>query len=119
MTDEGAPGHALFADVLIDSIPMAEQRAYTYRIPPEFTDEVRPGVAVVIPFGSRQRVRGFVVARHDRAPEGNARPITSVVPDATVPEHMVALFEWISRYYMCAFGQVWLTASCPPASAMS
>lgn len=99
-----------FVEVLIDSIPLADPKPYTYRVPPEFEDAVTVGTAVAVPFGGRKRVGGFVVACHDRDPEAALKPILGVLGDMAVPESLYALFEWVAETAICSFAQVWTTA---------
>ncbi|MNR80451.1 Primosomal protein N' [compost metagenome] len=97
-------------EVLIDSIPLADPKPYTYRVPPELEDAVAMGTAVAVPFGGRRKVAGFVVACHDRVPEGSLKDILGVLGDMAVPPALYDLFEWVAETTMSAFAQVWTTA---------
>ncbi|MBO9539428.1 primosomal protein N' [bacterium] len=100
----------VYADVLIDSIPLAQQRPYTYRVPAAMRDRVRVGSAVVVPFGPKQRVSGYVVAYPARAPQGTARDIRELLGDTIVPPALQRLFQWVADYYLCTVAQVYQMA---------
>lgn len=99
-----------FVEVLIDSIPLADPKPYTYRVPPELEDAVAMGCAVAVPFGGKRKVAGFVVACHDREPDAALKPILGVLGDMAVPPSLYDLFEWVAEATMSAFAQVWTTA---------
>lgn len=99
-----------FVEVLIDSIPLADPKPYTYCVPPEYEDMVAPGTAVAVPFGGKRKVAGYVVAAHDRDPETPLKPILGVLGDMAVPPHLYELFDWVAESTMATFAQVWTTA---------
>jgi primosomal protein N' (replication factor Y) len=99
-----------FVEVLIDSIPLADPKPFTYRVPPEFEDAVATGTAVAVPFGGRRQVAGFVVACHDQEPETPLKPILGVLGDMAVPPALYDLFDWVAETTMSSFAQVWTTA---------
>ncbi len=99
-----------FVEVLIDSIPLADPKPFTYRVPPEYEDAVAMGTAVVVPFGGRRKVAGFVVACHDQDPGVPLKDLLGVLGDMAVPPALYDLFDWISQTTMSSFAQVWTTA---------
>jgi primosomal protein N' (replication factor Y) len=104
-----------FVEVLIDSIPLADPKPYTYRVPPELEDEVALGSAVAVPFGGRRKVGGFVVACHDQEPQAPLsqaplKEILGVLGDMAVPPALYDLFDWVAETSMASFAQVWTTA---------
>lgn len=105
----GAP-EPLYADVLIDSVPVAQQRPYTYRVPEALRERVAIGSAVVVPFGARARASGYVVALPAQPPAGPAREIREVLGEAAVPPALQRLFAWLADYYCCSLAQVYQTA---------
>lgn len=100
----------LYADVLIDSLPVAHQRPYTYRVPAALRGSLGVGSAVVVPFGARARASGYVVALPATAPAGPTKEIREVLGEAAVPPALQRLFAWIAEYYCCALAQVYQTA---------
>lgn len=63
----------------------------------------------------RKEVRGVVLREHtdpiDEAWANKVRPITQVVDEApVVSSEQIALWQWMSGYYMCTLGEVMLAA---------
>ena len=94
-----------FADIIL---PLAVRGRFTYRIPDNIAENVRPGVMVTVQFGGRKLYCGIVCSVHDRLPEiKNVKPIINV-PDSTplINESQLKLWLWISEYYLCSEGEV-------------
>ena len=73
-----------------------------------------PGTRVVVPL-MKKEVRGVVLREHtepiDEALASKIRPITAVLEDApVVPSYQLALWQWMSSYYMCSLGEVMAAA---------
>ncbi len=105
----GAP-EPLYADVLIDSLPVAQQRPYTYRVPLALQERVGIGSAVVVPFGARARASGYVVGLPAKAPDAPTREIREVLGEAAVPPALQRLFAWLAEHYCCSLAQVYQMA---------
>ncbi len=63
----------------------------------------------------KKEVRGVVLREHtepiDEALAFKIRPITAVLEDApVVPSYQLALWQWMSSYYMCSLGEVMAAA---------
>jgi primosomal protein N' (replication factor Y) len=87
---------------------------YHYRIPPEFSGLVEPGVHVKVPFGPR-KINGYVVEVADVCPieEKRVKDIAQVgEPEERVTPDLLALTEWIAVYYRCGWGEA-LAAATP------
>lgn len=99
----------LFADLVL---PLALEKLYTYKVPAEFADRIRPGSRVVVPFGKSKIYTALVYAVHDRKPEHyEAREITELLDEIpVVNEGQLRLWEWISEYYLCTLGEILIAA---------
>ena len=95
----------LFADVLL---PLPLKGYFTYRIPFEMNDMIKPGQRVVIQFGKKKIYTALVRKVHEIPPIAYAvKYILSVLDsEAIVNEKQFLLWEWIADYYMCAIGEV-------------
>ncbi|MFZ0447856.1 MAG: primosomal protein N' [Desulfatiglandaceae bacterium] len=87
------------------SLPVKE--TYSYAVPATLTSEVRVGLRVLVPFGSRQ-VTGYVM---ELIPPPDPSNLLKDVLDILDPhplffENMVPFFEWVSEYYLCPIGLV-------------
>ena len=96
-------------------LPLAIRDCYTYSVP-EGMDVPAPGTRVVVPL-MKKEVRGVVLRTHtepiDRAFADKIRPISSVVEEApVVPKEQLALWQWMSGYYLCTLGEV-MSAALP------
>ena len=86
--------------------PMPFKTAFTYSIPEEFSNSVKVGVRVIVPFGKRT-LTGFVIGLSETA--GTKAKIKAVqdVLDA-VPvfnETDLKFYEWIAEYYLSSLGE--------------
>ena len=68
-------------------------------MPPALHAAVRPGAMVVCPLGPR-RVLGVVVGRGAASHEGRLVPLAGVVEGPPLPEELLGLAAWMSRYYL-------------------
>jgi primosomal protein N' (replication factor Y) len=95
----------LFADIIL---PLAVRGRFTYSIPEEIAEDVKPGAMVTVHFGGRNLYSGIVCSIHDKPPEiEKVKPIISV-DDKTplINEFQLKLWHWISEYYLCSEGEV-------------
>lgn len=105
--------HTYFADVLL---PLPLPRLFTYRVPQELNDSVTWGIRVVVPFGKSKIYSGLVLNVHENAPQQvNIKYILEVIDNQSiVSKQQIALWQWISKYYMCGLGEV-MAAALPSA----
>lgn len=98
-----------YADVVL---PVPLEGTFTYKVPPELESRVKPGVRVLVPFGSKKTVVGLVDRVHGVAPEGcTVKAVDQVMDDAPVVlERQYGLWRWIADYYMCPLGDVFKAA---------
>lgn len=103
----------LFADVLL---PLPIKGTFTYRVPRDLNEFIKPGHRVSIQFGKRRIYAGIV------------RNIHTNVPQDTIPKYIITLldeypivneiqfkfWEWLSSYYMSTLGEI-MNAALPNA----
>ena len=94
-----------FADIIL---PLAVKGRFTYMIPEELSEAVRPGIRVLVQFGNRKLYSGIVGRLHNASPQGlNTRDIIKVIdPGPIVNETNIKFWSWISEYYMSSEGEV-------------
>jgi primosomal protein N' (replication factor Y) (superfamily II helicase) len=107
----------LFADIIL---PLAVRGRFTYRIPDNLAESIRPGVMVTVQFGGRRLYSGIVCSVHDRPPDiRNVRPVISMLTDRPlINESQLRLWLWISEYYLCGEGEV-MKAALPSETSLS
>ena len=99
-----------YIDVIL---PVAIRDCYTYSVP-DGLSLPSPGTRVIVPL-LKKELRGVVLREHtepiDDALQDKIRPISSVVDTApTVTAEQLALWQWMSEYYMCTLGEVMAAA---------
>ena len=95
----------LYAEVLL---PLPVPGTFTYSIPPSLTDQVVPGVRVIVPFGDKRSYTGMVRRLAGQRPEGfDPKEITRVLDTSPLVggEHFL-FWEWMADYYLCSAGEV-------------
>jgi primosomal protein N' (replication factor Y) (superfamily II helicase) len=100
-----------YADIIL---PLAVRGRFTYMIPENILQDVRPGVLVTVPFGKRTLYSGVVCNIYDKPPDiKNIKSVIEVsVRTPAINEHQLKLWQWISEYYLCNEGEV-LKAAIP------
>lgn len=102
-----------FIDVIL---PLPLDKRFTYEVSQEEAGFIEVGMRVAVPFGKSKIYTGIVAASHQEPPRlYKAKPISQILDkSALVTQKQLELWEWISRYYMCAEGDV-LKAALPGA----
>ncbi|MCA9564958.1 MAG: hypothetical protein KC561_15785, partial [Myxococcales bacterium] len=95
-----------YVQVIID-VPV--HTYFTYSVPPPMVSRLRPGSRVFVPFRGRPRT-GIAYEVSDNpgeTPLESIKAILSVLePEPVLPEPMLHLLDWISRYYFAPPGEV-------------
>ncbi len=95
----------LYADVIL---PLALQGTFTYCVPEDMINRVKPGARVVVSFGKRRLFSALVYRLHNRPPQNfQVKDILQVIDEHPIVQpQQIRLWEWISEYYMCSLGEV-------------
>ena len=101
-----------YIDVIL---PLAIRDCYTYSIP-DGEPVPAEGTRVVVPLMSKS-VRGIVLREHKEPVDAGfaekIRPVTEISGTAPiVSKEQLALWQWMSGYYMCTLGEV-MSAALP------
>lgn len=102
---------AKYAEVIV---PVAVGDRFTYLIPEELKERVRPMSRVFVPFGRGKTYTGIVTSLADTFDGGYELKEILACPDPgpVLRYPQLKLWDWIAAYYMCAPGQV-LKAALP------
>ncbi len=102
-------GTGWFADVII---PMALPRNYTWSVPADLLEQVKPGIRVEVNLGKNKKYAGVVKRVHQEEPAVFApKEILNVLDvEPVVFEEQLKLWEWMASYYMCSEGEVMAAA---------
>lgn len=95
----------LYADIIL---PLAVRGRFTYSVPADISERLKPGMRVTVPFGKNSLYTGIVCKVHYIQPSlSKIRSILSVIDSApAVNTFQLDLWSWISEYYMCSEGEV-------------
>ncbi len=101
-------------DALVSvAVPTTVDRAFTYRVPADWSQVPSPGTRVVVPFGSRVMVGVVRPSEGEPPPQTDKLRAILDVLDETTPSltpDLVALCEWIADYYVAPIGDVYRAA---------
>ncbi len=82
------------------------RNTFTYKVPDNLQDEIRPGKRVWIPFRSRKSI-GMVVKLHDQKPDFECKNIDRILDEEPlIYEQVMELIQWMSKFYYCGIGEV-------------
>ena len=92
---------------------LALPKNYTWQVPESFLSGLVPGCRVEVSLKNK-KYAGILKRLISEKPEAfNPRPIESVLDaEPLIYREQLALWEWISQYYMCSEGEV-MAASLP------
>lgn len=100
-----------YADV---ALPLPVQDTFTYQIPEEEHENLHVGCRVEVEFGHRVE-KGYCVGTKREAgiDPDRIKEIRNILdPEPLVDESILRLSRWLSRYYLCSWGQA-LEAALP------
>lgn len=99
-------GEARWVDVVV---PVPVRTAFTYAWP--LDREPEPGLRVFVPFGRNRVLLGVVVAVRTDAPDYTAKDVLRCVDERpSFQRQQLALWYWLSEYYLCAPGEAMAAA---------
>lgn len=101
----------LFIEVVL---PLSLAKNYTYRVPFDLNDQVEIGKRVVVQFGKNKIYTALIKNISKHAPEVyEAKYIIDVVDvHPVITAEQLALWEWMTGYYLCNEGDV-MSAALP------
>ena len=102
-----------FVDVLL---PLPISGTFTYRVPFLLNGEIKPGIRVVVQFGSRKIYTALVLRVHEKPPQERIPKYLLSLLDSEpiVTPVQLRFWEWLSTYYLCCPGEV-MNAALPAA----
>ncbi|MEE4310813.1 MAG: primosomal protein N' [candidate division KSB1 bacterium] len=95
--------HNKYAEI---AVPLPIHKTFSYEIPVEMIDAIRPGMRVVVPFGKRV-LTGYVVAIRDVSELKDVKLLRDILDDSPILDgQLMRLAHWISTYYISPIGEV-------------
>lgn len=98
----------LWAEIIL---PLAIPKTYTYSVPAHLTQKIIIGGRVEVVFGKNKKYAGIVKSVSDTRPPYETKEILNLIDEEPVIyQNQLALWKWISEYYMCSEGEVMAAA---------
>jgi len=93
----------MVAKVALAAATYAIDRPYSYEIPAELTDRIRPGMRVMVPFGAgNRRCDGIVLSVVPREDEMRLKPVLALLDDEPVLDpDGIRLALWVRDQWFC------------------
>ncbi len=92
----------LVAEVILDLSSSYNKHTYSYIVPPELADKVKPGGTVIVPVRAKETL-GYVASLKEEAqPDARLKEIAGTVGGAELitPEQLT-LSRWVAEHYLC------------------
>ncbi|NSW94305.1 MAG: primosomal protein N' [Bacteroidales bacterium] len=98
-------GENSFADILL---PLAVKDVFTWQVPPQLSDKLKPGMRVLVQFGNKKLYSGIVKRLHNEKKDiRTVREIIKVLDEEPVVREIhIRFWHWLAEYYMCTEGEV-------------
>lgn len=92
----------------VDVVAYAQLAARTFTYAHEHPEPLFPGQVVQVPFGRRTSL-GVVISQSkpSTALQAKIKPITSIIEQVILPEHLVEIANWLKEYYAASSHAVW------------
>lgn len=99
----------LYAEIII---PAALPKNYTWSVPENLQNDLKPGCRVEVNLGKSKKYAGVVKAIHAENPAFvETKDILNILdPEPVIHEDQLRLWEWMASYYMCTEGEVMAAA---------
>ena len=96
---------ANLARIAVSGVPYAADRLYTYLIPGEMRETLRPAMRVTVPFGrGNRRSEGFVMDIQSGEVLSSYKPIAGILDDAPLMDgELLRLVKWMKARYFCTY----------------
>lgn len=93
-------------------LPIPVKGTFSYAVPDQYEHVLRPGIRVIVPFGSRKQYTALVRYIHTLPPAHEGiREIICVLDEYPVLRHpQLKFWDWIADYYMAQAGEVYQAA---------
>ncbi|MFI3324756.1 MAG: primosomal protein N' [Clostridia bacterium] len=93
----------MLVSVAVENTAYSFDKAFSYKVPKNLENNVKPGMRVTVPFGAGNKTRVAVVLAYDNSKvDSKMKAIISVLEDEPVlTDEMIKLVFWIKQRYFC------------------
>lgn len=92
------------------ALPVVLDRSFSYAIPTDWTEPPAAGARVLVPFGPRVLYGVVRPVQGTQRSVAQCKELLARAPEADLPVEVVALCEWIARYYVVPVGEAYRLA---------
>ncbi len=98
-----------FVEVII---PLSLAKTFTYQVSETEYNFIQPGMRIAVPFGKTKTYTALALSKHNLKPQDyDPKEIIEILDETPkVTDIQLKHWQWISKYYMCAIGDVYRTA---------
>ena len=99
------------AKIALSAATFAIDRPYSYRVPPQLTDQLEPGMRVLVPFGAGNRpCEGLVLSLEEGEETGKLKQIRTLLDETPVLSgEAIRLALWMRERFFCTVYSAALT----------
>lgn len=113
-----APSREAIAEVIVDLHVPDVDRVFHYSVPRALAGKVRLGHRVLVPFGGRPRVEGYVIGFAAASEHGRLKSIQQVIDEEPLlTPAQISVARWMRDRYLCPLVQA-LQCFLPPGSRL-
>lgn len=92
----------MYTRVAVEGTKYHFDKPFTYEIPKELENKLKPGMRVEVPFGAGNKSRVAVVLSIEPEAAGRTKQICALLDEAPLLlEEQLALTQWMQRHYFC------------------
>jgi primosomal protein N' (replication factor Y) len=94
----------MFAEIVF---PLPFRKVFTYSVPKDLQEIVKPGMRAVAPFGKRT-LTGFVINLKNESDlkKDEIKPIDDILDNKSIfTTKTLKFYQWLSDYYLCSLGE--------------
>ncbi len=92
-------------------LPLPMPGSFTYSIRYQEGMVIQPGMRVTVPLGKKKIYTGLILSVSSEVPLFEVKEVLEILDEKPVVlESQLALWQWMSTYYMCAEGEVYKAA---------
>lgn len=91
----------------IDAVlPLPVRGFFTYEVPEEFAGRIKPGMRILVQFGTKKIYTAVVFKIHNNKPQDyETKPVLDILDNyPIINKYQIRLWEWGADYYMCSIG---------------
>jgi len=91
----------MIAEIIINSNAKELNRTFDYKIPNEYSDKIKIGSIVLVPFGRMKRLEeGFVINIKEKS-DFETKEIAKICENEFLNEEKIEIANWMAKRYFC------------------